>query len=255
MTEIVDATASLPSSPRALLWWFFGVPLRRQTYANLLYLGSTLPLGVGYLAVLTAGLAVGGPLLVVLVGAPLLLALVYLLRELVAFERALADRLLAVDVPARERDPPADVTDDLAHVLTDMRTWTGVVYVASKFGLGVAVFTGLTLLSAFSLAFTVVPLNYQNLTVGVFPPGGEVSYSPTIAFELQTWEVALTVPIRVTTWTVDSFGEALALSAVGVFLAFVSLHLANLLARALGWYARILLGGSDRSTLRRVLEE
>jgi hypothetical protein len=254
MTETVDV-GSLPTSPRALCWWFFGVPLRRQTYANLLYLGSTLPLGVCHLAVLTAGLAVGGPLLVVLIGLPVLLALVYLLRELAAFERALADRLLAVEVPARQSEPPDELADNVVHVLTDIRTWTGVVYVSSKFGLGVAVFTGLTLLSAFALVFTVVPLNYQNLTVGVFPPGGEVTYSPTVAFELQTWEVALTVPVRVRTWTVDSFGEALALSAVGVFLAFVSLHLANLLARALGWYARMLLGGSDRSALQRLFAE
>jgi len=255
MSETVELTESLPASPRALLRWFFGVPLRVQTYANLLYLALMLPLGACYVAVLAVGLGVGGPLLVVLVGVVVLVGLVYALREVAAFERALADRLLTVDIPARERDPPADPAGNVVHVLTDMRTWTGIVYVASKFGLGVAVFTALTMLSAFSLVFALVPLSYQNLTVGIFPPGGEVTYSPTIAFELQTWEVALTVPIRVTTWTVNSLGEALALSAVGVFLAFVSLHLANLLAWALGWYARILLGGGDRSTLRRLPAE
>jgi len=255
VTETVDAVASLPTSPRAALRWFFGVPLRVQTYANLLYLALTLPLGAWYVAVLGVGLSVGGSLLPVLVGVVVLLGLVYVLRELAAFERALADALLTVDVPARETAPPADAVDNVVHVLVDLRTWTGVVYVASKFGLGVAVFFATTTLSLVSLVFTLVPLNYQNVTVGVFPPGGSVSYSPTVAFELQTWEVALTVPIRLTTWTVDSFGEALVLSAFGILVAFVSLHLANLLAWALGWYARILLGGSDGTALRRALEQ
>lgn len=254
MSETVGLAGSLPTSPRAFLWWFFGVPLRVQTYANLLYLALMLPLGACYVAILAVGLGVGGPLLVVLVGVVVLVGLVYALREIAAVERALADRLLTVDVPTGETEPPTDLTDNAVHVLTDMHTWTGVVYVTSKFGLGVAVFTALTMLSAFSLVFTFVPLNYQNVTVGVFPPGGEISYSPTIVFELQTWEVALTVPIHVTTWTVNSLGEALALSAVGLLFAFASLHLANLLAWALGWYARILLGGGDRSTLRRLLD-
>ncbi|MEF8853606.1 MAG: sensor domain-containing protein [Haloarculaceae archaeon] len=255
MTETVDAVESLPTSPRAALRWFFGVPLRVQTYANLLYLALTLPLGACYLAVLAVGLALGGSLLVVLVGAVVVLGLLYVLRELAAFERALADGLLTVDVPARESAPPAAPTESVVHVLTDLRTWTGVVYVASEFGLGVAVFVAMTLLSLTSLVLTLAPLSYQNVNIGVIPPGGAVSFSPTVVFELQTWEVGLTVPVRLTAWTVDSFGEALLLSTVGLLFAFVSLHLLNLLAWAMGWYARILFGGSDRSALRRLLAE
>jgi hypothetical protein len=254
MSGAVEGTEVLPTSPRAALRWFFGAPLRLQTYANLLYLALTLPLGGAYFAVLAVGLGVGGPLLVALVGVFVLLGLVYALREIAAFERALADRLLTVEVPAGGSEPPADPVDNVVHVLADLRTWTGVVFVASKLGLGVAVFVAMTTLSAFTLVFTLRPFSYQNATVGVFPPGGAVTYTPTIVFELQTWEVALTVPVRIATWTVDSFGEALALSAVGLLFAFASLHVANLLAWALGWYARILLGGADRSTLRRALE-
>lgn len=254
MTETMDLSESVPTSPRAVLRWFFGVPLRVQTYASFLYLALALPLGVVYFVVLVVGLTVGGPLVVLLVGVVVLLGLVYLVRELAAFERALADRLSPVDVPAAERIPPSDPSGNLRHVLTDMRTWTGFVYVASKFGLGLATFVVLVSMSAFSLVFTLVPLNYQNVDIGIFPPGGQVSYSPTIVFELQTWEVALTVPLQFSTWYVDSLPDALAVSAFGLFLAFASLHVVNLLAWLLGWYTRVLLGGTDRSALRRALQ-
>lgn len=45
------------------------------------------------------------------------------------------------------------------------------------------------------------------------------------------------------------------LSAGGVLFALVSLHLVNLFACAPGWYGRILLGGFDRSALRRFRAE
>jgi len=254
MTETMDLSESVPTSPRAVLRWFFGVPLRIQTYASFLYLALMFPLGVVYFVMLAVGLTVGGPLVVFLVGVLVLLGLVYLVREFAAFERALADRLSPVDVPAGAGSPPSDPKENLQYVLTDMRTWTGFVYVASKFGLGLATFVALVSMSAFSLVFTLVPLNYRNVDVGIFPPGGQVSYSPTIVFELQTWEVALTVPLQFSTWYVDSLPDALAVSAFGLFLAFASLHVVNLLAWLLGWYTRVLLGGADRSALRRALQ-
>lgn len=254
MSEAIDF-GWVPTGPREAFLWFFGVPLRPQTYANLLYLALMFPLGVVYLSVFTVGLTTGGLLAVVLVGFVVLVGLMYLVRELAAFERALADRLLAVDVPARETPPPSGAKANFRHVLTDMRTWTGVVHVASKFGLGVAVSVALMSLSLFSLVFTLVPLNYRNANIGIFPPGGEVSFAPTVTFELGTWEMGLTVPIRFTTWTVDSLSDALVLSSSGIFLAFASLHVVNLMAWLLGWYTRILLGGSDRSALRRAFEE
>lgn len=254
MTETAPLSEQVPRSPRAAVRWFFGVPLRVQTYASFLYLALTFPLGVVYFVVIVVGLAVGGPLVVLFVGVVVLLGLVYLVRELAAFERALADALSPVDVPPGDGTPPSDPKGNLRHALTDMRTWTGFVYVASKFGLGLATFVALVSMSAFSLVFTLVPLNYRNVDVGIFPPGGQISYSPTIVFELQTWEVALTVPLQFSTWYVDSLPDALAVSAFGLFLAFASLHVVNLLAWLLGWYTRVLLGGADRSTLRRALQ-
>lgn len=255
MTDpLMETLRAAPRTPGSLLRWFFGVPVRVQTYANLLYLSLAFPLGVAYFTVLVAGFVTGGALLVVLVGVVLLAAMLYLTRELAAFERWLADFLTPVDVLARTETPPDDAVEHLKHAATDLRTWTGPVYLLSKFVVGIGVLVAMSAMSLFTLAFVLVPLNYRNVRVGIFPPGGEQSLSPSLAFELQTWEVGLTVPFRLTTWYVETLPEALAVSAFGVLLAFVSLHVCNGLAWLLGWYARVLVGDSDRSELRRRLD-
>lgn len=109
-------------------------------------------------------------------------------------------------------------------------------------------------MAAFSAAFVTVPFTYRSVRVGVDPLGGDVSLDPSIVFELQTWEVGLTIPFRLTTWYVDSMPEALAVSAFGVLLAVVSLHVCNALAWVLGWYSTLMLEGSDRSAVRQLLD-
>lgn len=241
-------------SPRAFVRWFFGVPVRPQTYVNLLYLSVAFPLGVTYFTVVITGFVTGGALVAVLVGIPILLGMLYLSRELGAFERWLADTLLTVHVPVGSDPTPTDPVENVRHVLTDVRTWVAPVYLLSKFAVGIAVLVALSFMSLFALAFVLVPLNYRNVRVGVFPPGGEMTLSPSVVFELQTWEVGLTVPFRLTTWYVETLPEALAVSAFGVVLSFACLHICNGIAWLLGRYARLVFGGADRSELRRALE-
>lgn len=252
-TEWIQLPA-VPTSPRAFLRWFFAVPFRRQTWANQLYLWLTFPVGVAYFVVLLVGYVVGGVLVVFLVGLLVLLAMQYLVRELTALERWLADRLLVVDVPVRAEPLPTDPGENLKRSLLNLRTWTGFGFLVSKFPIGLGVFVSLVFMAAFSLAFMAVPLNYRNVRVGVSPPGGDVSWSPSVVFELQTWQVGLSVPFRLTTWYVNSLPEALVVASFGVGLAFVSFHLCNVMAWLLGLYARVMLGHADRSAARQVLD-
>lgn len=251
--ERMVPTPAVPTTPGAFLRWFLGVPVRRRTWANVAYLALAFPLGIAYFVVLVTGFVTGSALVVVLVGLPLVVAMVYVVRELTAFERWLADRLLAVDVPVGADPVPTDPRENLAHAVSDLRTWTGLAYLISKFAVGIGTFVALVTMAAFSLAFAVVPFNYRDVRVGLYPPGGEVSLSPSVAFELQTWQVGLTVPFRLTTWYVDSLPEALVVSALGVLLGFAFLHVCNGLAWLLGWYARALVGDADPSAVRRVL--
>ncbi|MFC7194778.1 sensor domain-containing protein [Halosimplex aquaticum] len=216
------------------------------------------PLGLIYFVGFTVGFALGFGLSVILIGLPLIVVLVYLTRELTALERFVADRVLVVDVPAGALDadePP--LSDPLAHfkyVSTSLSTVKGLVYLMTKLALGVGAFTLLVALGSISLSLVFVPLYYRDVNVGVHPVSGEMSVEPSIEFALQTWQIGLTIPFRVTTWYVTTLPEALAVSAVGVLAAICSLHVCNLAARVAGWYASLLLGGTDRSTVRRLLD-
>ncbi|WP_123532966.1 sensor domain-containing protein [Halosimplex salinum] len=246
----------LPTGPRALIWRFLRVPVRLQTYANLLYLSALFPLGLTYFVLLTVGFAFGLTLSVLLVGVVLVIAMVYLTRELTALERFVADRALVVDVPAGATDAPplSDPVAHLKYVVTSLSTWKGLVYLVSKLVLGVAAFTLLVFLGTLSLSLLFVPLYYENVNVGVRPVSGEMSLEPSVEFALQTWQIGLTIPFQVTTWYVTTLPEALAVSAFGLVATLVSLHLCNLAARVVGWYTSLLLGGTDPSTIRRSLD-
>lgn len=66
-------------TPRRGTAWrgFFMAPFRRQTWANILYLALSFPLGVAYFTVLVTVIATGGGMAVTLVGIPLLVGAMY----------------------------------------------------------------------------------------------------------------------------------------------------------------------------------
>jgi len=250
--------SALPSSagPRTLLRRFVGVPFRLQTYANLLYLSALFPLGITYVVLLSLGFGLGIGLSVILVGIPVLVATLLGVRELTALERYVADRLLVVDVSAGEDAAPplSEPVAHLKHAVTSPSTWKGVVFLLSKVLVGTAAFTLLVFLGAVSLSLLLVPLYYRSVNVGVRPVSGEMDLEPSIEFALQTWEVGLTIPFRLTTWYVTTLPEALAVAAVGLVATLVSLHVCNGAARLVGWYASVVIGGTDRSTIRRLVD-
>lgn len=90
--------------------WFVGVPVRPQTYLNLVYLGLAFPLGIAYFAFVTVGLSLGIGLALLVVGIPILLLVVLGALGIAAFERWLADLLL--DSPVTKQSASAPQSDD-----------------------------------------------------------------------------------------------------------------------------------------------
>lgn len=254
MSRLVSAL-QFSAGPRTLLRRFLGVPLRLRTYANLLYLSVQFPLGIAYTVALPLGFGLGIGLSVLLVGVPLFVATLLAVRELTALERYAADRLLVVDVPAGEDAGPslAEPFAHLKHVFTSLSTWKGVAFLLSKVLVGTAAFTLLVVLGTISLSLLLVPLYYRSVNVGVRPVSGEMNAEPSVEFALQTWEIGLTIPFRLTTWYVTTLPEALAVSAFGVVATLVSLHVCNAAARVVGRYTSLLVGGTDRSAIRRLV--
>ncbi len=213
----MNEPANAPRSERLTTEYVFGVVVDPQTYRNLLYLTLSFPLGIAYFVALTFGLALGMGLAVVVIGIPILIAVVLASRPVAAFERLLANRLLTVEIP-----PPADVrtveTDEvwatLRGYLGAASTWRGLAFLYLKFWVGVFSFVLVVVGIVVPLAFLTAPLHYDNpdVLIGVGP------------------------------WIIDTVPEAIFGVFLGAGLGIFFLHLLNAVAWLSGLFATLLLG-------------
>ena len=96
-----------------------------RTYRHIVYLALAFPLGLAYFVFLITGISVGGGLLVVWVGLPILLAMILAWRGIGTFERGLHRGLLDIDIP----EPPVTFLGEgtlwtrIRGILADGATW------------------------------------------------------------------------------------------------------------------------------------
>ncbi len=218
-----ELTAERPSphAPRvpAALARFLRAPIEARTYANLLYLLLAFPLGLFYFVFLTVGFSLGLGLLIVWVGL-LVLALAFAgVWGFAAFERQLAISLLGAEVPpmAPTAAPGRGVGQQIGDFLANPVTWKGMLFLFLKMPLGIATFTLLVTFLALSLPLLAAPLYY-----GWWPPA---------IFSIDGYG-----------WVVDTLGEALICSAIGLGMLLVTLNLFNGVAFVWGLLASGLLG-------------
>ncbi|WP_226004939.1 sensor domain-containing protein [Natrinema salinisoli] len=261
--------------------WFFGVAVREQTYYNLLYLLLAFPLGMGYFTVLLTGFAIpiglafafvematsepvailfaGIPLALVFLcmGVPSVLFTLFVSIELTALERVLAGRLLDADIPTSE--PPRGVRERVRRLVSDRGTWKGLGYLFSKFVLGFVSFLLLTVSFAFTYVLVAAPLHYRNDLVGIHV-GDPIELIPELTYQHDGWTidvspVALSIADgELVSLYVDSLPAALAVTAVGVLVGLVVLHLLNAVAWLSARYAELLLGYTQPSIVSRAVD-
>ncbi|WP_264182503.1 sensor domain-containing protein [Natrinema amylolyticum] len=253
---------------RAWSRWFFGVGVRKRTYYNLLYLVLAFPLGIGYFTVLVTGFAIpiglafafvelatsepvallfaGIPLALVLlcIGVPTALVVLFASIELTAFERLLADRLLDVEIPTARA--AQSIRERVRRLVLDGGTWKGAVYLFSKFVFGTGSFIALILGFTFTYALVAAPLHYRNQLVGIHL-GNPVEIVPELTYQHDGWMIDI-APVTLSiadgeliSLYVDSLEAALAVSAIGVLIGLVMLHLFNALAWLYARYTELLL--------------
>jgi hypothetical protein len=190
----------------------FGVLTAGQTYRNLLYLFLRFPLGIAYFTVLVTGFAVGVGTAVLLVGFVLLAMTVALATYAGSLEATLANRLLGTDIEYEPHDPTEDsLVEYTKHVLTDVRSYVLLTYMLATFPVGIALFTLVVTVAAFSIAAVAAPFTY---------------WLPFTDYQVAT--------IGGETLVIDTLPEALVFAAVGLVVGFLGLHLCNLLARVHG---------------------
>lgn len=208
-------------NPVQTTYRFFKVIVSGQAYLNLLYLLAAFPLGVFYFVFLVSGLSAGISLSIVWVGIPLLLVVGVGWWVLAGFERFIAIHWLKEDVPAMALPPGAgkDIWARFKEYFTNPVTWKSPVYLFLKFPLGTATFVLLVTLVSLTLAFLTLPWTYELLEFqvsGFFSPG----------------------PVA---WQIDSMGEALLGSLIGLLLWPVTMQVANGLAWVHAKFARVML--------------
>lgn len=194
----------------------FGVAFETQTYRNLAYLFAGFPLGVLYFTVLVTGGSVGVGLLPILVGIPVLLGVLWLVGYLGGVEAALARNLLGVDIEYVRSQPTGESLAEYAKALTfDARNYRVAAYLFSKFVIGIVSFTLFVSMAATAAALSLAPVLYD---------------LPGVDYQFGVYQV-------------ESLPIALALSVLGILLAFGTLHAFNLLAEVHGRYTEAMLGG------------
>jgi hypothetical protein len=131
-----------------------------------------LPLGVAYFTWFVTGLAAGLGTAITLVGIPLLTLVLAGVRPLLAAERALANSLLAADIPAAPLAPAGEGWfGKLKAYWTDKPTWRGMAYLIARFPAGL-------------LAFCVVVCGFSTAGYLISAP----IVAPFDALELGIWE-------------------------------------------------------------------
>ncbi|WP_193310418.1 sensor domain-containing protein [Halorubrum halophilum] len=225
------------------LWAVFGVPLRRQTYGNLVYLTLQFPLGVAYFTTFISLLTLSAGLSVVLVGVPLLIGTLVLVTGVVSVETVLADTLLSADVDSRS--VAIDLSDGVLtyakELVLDVGTYVSLAFLLTKLFVGVVSFTLLTFLFSLTGGLLTAPLLYDR-------PGSyrvfyntTLTFAPEVRFVQDLWSITFAPVITLSEWNVDTLAEALIVAAFGLVMLVISLHVLNGVARVLGSLTALVL--------------
>lgn len=209
--------------------WLLSAFSDRRTYGSLVYSLLGLPIGIFGFTVLVTGFALGGGLLITLLGIPVLVATLTFVRAMAGMERRLAQSLLDVSMPRR---PPFSPTSHgffwrrLLDLASARQTWRAIGFILMRLPLGIAGFT---------IAVTMIGLMFGGIAMPIL--------------------IAVGIESQVGSWIIDTIPESF------FYLPFSFLFLLVGPRVLLGWgqvsgrIAVSYLGVVDRSELKRAVTE
>ena len=221
-TEVTVSRALRAPAPRkreSALGKFFGVVVDPRTYGALFYMLLSLATGIVYFTVVTTGASLSLGLLVLIIGIPLLVLFLALIRVLSLVEGRIVETLLGERMPRRPlyTQRGKGWLERIKEIFTDGRTWTAMLYFLLMLPLGIAYFTTAVTLLSTSLAFIAAPF-------GFFFANGD--YGMTFGDVNVVTDAPWLLPL---------------LSVAGVVLLFATLHLARGIGKLHGLLAKHLL--------------
>ncbi len=149
-----------PSAWRSI----FGPFVDARTWTSLVYMILSLGLGILYFVVIVTGLSISVSFMVsfvlLLVGVPLLLLVLGLVRGFALFEGRLVETLLGTRMPRRFRPLPPNIGfwERMLFWIKDSRTWLSVLYLLAMMPLGIVYFTVAVTFLATSIGLITSPI-------------------------------------------------------------------------------------------------
>jgi hypothetical protein len=168
---------------------------------------------------------------------------------LAAVERRLATALLAREFDTRSTLPDGSTRDRILSFVTDLRTWTPVVYLPSKFVFGLLTLVVVVVSFSTGVSMFFMPLYYGDpgVYVGLLTDR-PVELHPALYVGWNKLLVGFEAVVSFGFWRVRTLGQALAVALAGVGVCLIGLNLTNGLARVAGWFTERLLDGGYEAT-------
>lgn len=211
--------APTPQKRKSALGRFFGVIADPHTYGALFYMLLSLATGIVYFTFVVTGASLSAGLMILVLGIPLLVLFLGLIRVLSLVEGRIVEVLLGERMPRRPlyTQQGKGWLERIKEMFTDARTWTAMLYFLLMLPLGIAYFTAAVTLLSTSIAFIVAPFGYffANSNFGM---------------TLGDYDLATSAP-----WMLPF------ISIGGVLLLFATLHLARAVGKMHGLLAKHLL--------------
>ena len=138
------AAAAAAESKQPSVWrQVFGVVVDPAVYKALVYMLFSLATGIVYFTVVVTGVATAGGMLVLIVGIPLFLLVLGIVRGMALVESQLVEALLGTRMPRRERSGPpgGKWSERIVFWVKDGRTWASMAYMILMLPLGILYFT------------------------------------------------------------------------------------------------------------------
>lgn len=211
-TERTVARALRPPAPAPVrqgsaLRRFFGVVADPTAWGALFYMVLALATGIAYFTVVVTGLSLSLGLMITLLGIPLALLLIAVVRAVSLAEGRMVEGLLGVRMPRRPRMVGAqgDIWTRLKSWFTDYRTWTTMLYMLLQLPLGIAYFTLVVTGFSTSMSLVALPFVQEFANAPIIQAGG--SY-----WVVETWAYPIVVAVGllgmvVLLWVVKGLGK------------------------------------------------
>ncbi len=220
LTVVQAMRSPVPLQGKSALSRFFGVLVDPQTYGAFFYLLLSLATGVAYFTIAVTGVSLSLSMSILIIGIPVILLFLALVRSVSFIEGRLVEGLLGVRMPRRPRvvTRQGKIIERVKWWLKDRRTWTTLLYMLVQLPLGTAYFSGVVTAFSLCLAAIAAPVLQVVYDIPIAQSSGYVYY-------LEWWAMPIAI-------------------VLGALSIVILMHAVRGIGKLHGVYAKSMLVGS-----------